>query len=100
MRETLSTEKYSEIRNGKPVDAATPCYRFVKFMGCRKCRIETSVGECCPKCGGTFMGGQIDMSLTRKEVWRPIPRKWWNPATWDGGKWVSCDNTHLSDRHE
>ena len=32
------------------------------------------------------------MSLTRKEVWQPMERKWWKPSTWDGGKWIPCDN--------
>ena len=67
-----------------------PLTRFRTVDGCNKCDKPLHnriAGDCCPYCGGTFLGGAIDHDYLLVETYAPIEIKWWNPATWSGGKW-------------
>ncbi len=71
-------------------------FRYRQMTGCVDCDIELpngGPGRCCPECGGTFMGHSIIHNYVLKEVWVPVRRRWWNPATWLGGQWKK-DNKH------
>ena len=65
-------------------------YRYKQMPGCVDCEKGLPgrlPGECCPGCGGTFLGGQIILDYVVKEVWVPVRRRYWKPTTWLGGHW-------------
>lgn len=69
--------------------------RYRQVPGCLKCDREIPEyvpGSCCPYCGGTFLGGDVDPhEFVIRERWVPQPVKWWNPFTWSGGRWCLVD---------
>lgn len=55
---------------------------------CPTCNTEVGNISICHSCGNTYMYGTLDPFTVIECHWVTHPTKWWNPATWEGGKWV------------